>query len=116
MNNIEESVIDFVLISSDLVQKLVSINIDEEKNNVLASVTNTKKGVITHESDHNSIITEFNLTWEHTVEDERIEIFNFKDENGQKKFKQITENTTSLSAIFDTDDSVENQTNTAPMF
>ena len=55
--NIEESVIDLVLISSDLVHNLVSINIDEEKNHVLASNTNTKKGVITHESDHKSIIT-----------------------------------------------------------
>ena len=55
--NIEESVIDLVLLSNDLVQNLVSITIDEEKDHVLASVTNTKKGVITHESDHNSIIT-----------------------------------------------------------
>ena len=55
--NIEESVIDLVLLSNDLVQNLVSITIDEEKDHVLASITNTKKGVITHESDHNSIIS-----------------------------------------------------------
>ena len=39
-----------------------------------------------------------------------VEIFNFKDVAGQKKFKQLTENTTILSSIFDTHDSVGNQT------
>ena len=72
-----------MIISSDLVQDLVSIIIDEEKDHVLASITNTKKGVVTHESDRNSIITEFSLKWEHKESEERIEIFNLKDENGQ---------------------------------
>ena len=108
--NSEESVIDFVMISIDLVQDLVSINIDEEKDHVLTSITNTKKGVVTHESDHNSIITQFDLKWEHKELEERIEIFNFKDEVGQKKFRQLTEDTHTLSSIFDTNDDVEKQT------
>ena len=41
---------------------------------------------------------------------ERIKIFYFKDEKGQEKFRQITENTTILSSIFDTNDTVKNQT------
>ena len=55
--NIKESLIDLVLLSNDLVQNLVSITIDEEKDHVLASITSSKKGVITNESDHNSSLT-----------------------------------------------------------
>ena len=49
----EESVIDFVCISCDLVNSLVSINIDEARQHVLTSITKTGNGTKRHESDHN---------------------------------------------------------------
>ena len=49
--NSEESVLDFVIISNDLLSSLLSVHIDEERKNVLTSITNTKKGVVRHESD-----------------------------------------------------------------
>ena len=108
--NTEESVIDFVLISGDMLDLLVSIKIDEERNCVLTSITNSKKGIIKSESDHNSIITSFNIPWENKTDSERIEVFNFRDEKGLEKFKYITDNSTRLSTIFDTEESVEKQT------
>ena len=62
-NNIEESVIDLVIVSKDIVNSIESIHIDEEKLKVLTSITHTKKGVVKQESDHNSIETKFNITW-----------------------------------------------------
>ena len=108
-NGIQESAIDLVLISGDMLQHLVSIHIDEEKKNVLTSITKSKTGTIKHESDHNSIETEFDIEWEEKHDTKREEIFNFKDKNGQIKFKAMTENNTKLSAIFDTEETVEVQ-------
>ena len=88
--NSEESAIDFAIISSDLLKSLESITIDEERNNVLSSITNTKKGVIRQESIYNSIITKLNIKWEKKKESERIEVFNFKDKEGIKKLTEIT--------------------------
>ena len=43
IDRIEESAIDLVMASCDMANLLVSINIDESKNNVLTSITRTKK-------------------------------------------------------------------------
>ena len=105
--NSEESAIDFVLISSDILESLESMNIDEERTNVLTSITHTKKGRVKHESDHNSMITKLNIKWQTKNELERTEVFN--DKEGQIKFKELTENNNTLSKIFETKDSIENQ-------
>ena len=44
VQRIEESAIDFVCISCDLVNPLVSIDIDEGRNHVLTSITKTLNG------------------------------------------------------------------------
>ena len=106
----QESAIDVVLISSDMLKHLVSIHVDEARERVLTSITNTKDGSVKHESDHNSIETEFNIKWEEQPNTENIEVFNFKDIAGLKKFKEMTENTTKLSSIFDNEESIEIQT------
>ena len=53
----EESVIDMLILSNDMVEPLVEMHIDEAKENVLTRITRTKKGVIKKDSDHNSIIS-----------------------------------------------------------
>ena len=58
--------------------------------------THRKKGVVRQESDHNSIVTKFNIKWEMKKQAERVEVFNFKDKQGLVKFKEITVNTTTL--------------------
>ena len=74
----EKSVIDIVLISGDMLYLLVSIKIDEERNNVLTSISNSKKVIVKSESDHNSIITNFNIPWENKPDQDRIEVFHFR--------------------------------------
>ena len=84
-DNIEESVIDLVIVSSDMVNQIKSVHIDEDKIKVLTSITRSKKGVVKKESDHNSIETIFNIQWVKKEKPQRLELFNFKDEAGQIK-------------------------------
>ena len=88
-----------------MVAQLVSCDIDSEQKCVLTKITKTRK-----ESDHNSIVTKFNIECKNEIKIEKIEIFNFKDDIGMKKLKEITSNNTTLSLIFDTQKSIEIQT------
>ena len=90
VNGVEESVIDLVLISQDLVESLDTIVIDEEKLNALESLTKSKKSISVKKSDHNSIISKFKVKWDKEVKRCRVEHFNLKDINGLAKFKDMT--------------------------
>lgn len=46
-DRIEESAIDLVIISSDMLESLVKMQIDEERKYVLTKITKTKNGVKT---------------------------------------------------------------------
>ena len=63
---------DFVVLSSDMIDCLVSLNVDEEQDHFLTSITNTKKGVIKQESDHNTSITQFYIKFSRYVEIQKI--------------------------------------------
>ena len=75
----EQSAIDLVCISQDLIEELSSISIDEEKVYCLESIRRTKKGIQTSKSDHNSIISRFNIELEKSVKIARIERFDLKN-------------------------------------
>ena len=78
-NGTEESVIDFVIMSSDLKREVESIRIDEEREHVLTKIVKTKKGIVKVESDHNTIISRLKLSWNTNVKENRIELFNLKN-------------------------------------
>ena len=75
----EESIIDHILISEDLEDELESMIIDEEGNHALTKILKTKKGVIKKASDHNPIITKFNIKWSSKMKKPRIELYNLKN-------------------------------------
>ena len=106
---IEERVIDLVIGSSDMVNQIESVHIDEKNINVLTSITNTKKGVIKKAIYHNSIETRFNIKWDKKQKPQCLEISNFKDQEGHKKFYEITENSIKLSSVFNNKDHIEVQ-------
>ena len=78
-DTIEESSIDFVLMSAELGNDLDVIVIDEKREHVLTKLVKNKAGVKKVESDHNSIITKFRIQWKNQSEHKRIEIFNLKN-------------------------------------
>ena len=61
---VEKSVIDIVLVSSDLVGHLESLEIDEDRRHFLTQMRKTKKGIIKKESNHNILVTTFSDTFE----------------------------------------------------
>ena len=71
-DKVEESIIDFVITSSDLVGEVESILIDEARNYVLVKVTKSKKGMKSVESDHNAIISKLKLGWSKDRKKDRI--------------------------------------------
>ena len=71
-NRTEESVIDLVLVSSELGQLTKSVQVDEEHKYALTRITKTKKGVVTKRSDHNTIITDLEVVWNKGVKQEKI--------------------------------------------
>ena len=97
---VEKSVIDFVITSSDLIEHIQEIHIDEERNNVLTKNVKTKTGIVHTQSDHNLIHTKLKLSWSPTVSDV-VEVFNFRDIEGKLMFKRVTTETKQLSEIVD---------------
>ena len=98
---VEESIIDHVIISNDLVENLESLIIDEEKNNALMKITKTKSGIVKKHSDHNAIIGQFNFNWNKRMKIKRVEMYNLKNKECQSVFKELTSSGNFLSEIFD---------------
>ena len=100
----EESIIDHQIISEDLKDELESLLVDEERNHVLTKTTKTKNGVVKKQSDLNPLVSKFKMTWNKRVKSGRIEMFNLKNKDCQRRFKEITNHGTFLSEVFDTND------------
>ena len=67
--SVEKSIIDFVIVSNDLVTDILSMMIDDERKHVLTKLTKTKYGIQKKESDHNTIVTKLNIKWKSVVKE-----------------------------------------------
>jgi hypothetical protein len=68
----EESSIDLVITSSDMIEHLVSLEIDEERKHVITKLASKKGQMSKVESDHNVLISKFNLKWHTTKNMKRM--------------------------------------------
>ena len=85
---VEESIIDFVSISNDLKESIVSLHIDEERTHAITKYSKTKNGALKKgESDHNPLLANFNLKWNKRAGRKKIEMFNLKNKECQQIFK-----------------------------
>ena len=96
----EESIIDFVIVSEDLVENVENMIIDENKEHAIAKIEMTKNGRKVTYSDHNVILTNMNISWE-GVSKEKEEFYNLKNKECQEVFKENTTENTKLSEVFD---------------
>ena len=110
INGVEKSIIDFVIVSEDLVTEVESILIDDKRNHVLTKLTKTKNGIKKTETDHNTIVTKLNVKWKAHEKTYKREIFNLNNKQCQNTFKEDTDKTTQLSNIFDKDDDIQKLT------
>jgi hypothetical protein len=109
VDGIEESIIDFVIVSLDLVKDVENLLIDEQKEYALSKIVKRKNSVQVLHSDHHVMIASFGLSWNNEVP-QKEDLFNFKDKDSLKKFKYETTNTSKLSEVFDSDSDLEVQT------
>ena len=100
VNGLKKSVIDFVIISSDLLEHMDKIHIDDQRLHVLTKNRRTKNGIDYSESDHNIINTKFKLTWSLNQRN-IIEVFKYNDKIRKVRFKEATTHTKHLSQIVD---------------
>ena len=106
----EESIIDLVLLSNDVVPNFVSLKVDEERKHVITRITKTKKGIKTKESDHNVLWTEFDFKVNEITDKPKIELYNLKNKENQKSFKEYTSKNNALSSIFESEDNLDKLT------
>ena len=107
---VEESIIDFLILSADLVGDLKEFIIDENKEHALTKITMQKKLVNKSTSDHNVMLSRFNLKVSEKEPDKRVEVFNFKSKKNQQKFTEETSRDNKLSKIFDSGEDLNKQT------
>ena len=107
----EKSIIDFLIICENMKTTFEQMKIDEERTHVLTKYCTTKGFQSKTESDHNLIFAKFNIKFSKPPYKVKREIFNFKNPECQKKFKEVTDRTVKLSSCFENDTlSFENQT------
>ena len=83
----EESCIDIVIFSSDMTNSFKSLIIDEDRKHVLTKIRKTKKGIVSKESDHNVLVSEFNVSFSGESMKNKLEMYNIKNAECQEKFK-----------------------------
>jgi hypothetical protein len=105
-NKVEESIIDVVLVSSDLEEQIECLEIDEDRKHVLSRIRKTKRGNVHKESDHNVLLTTFKQTVVSTKKKDKTEIYNLKNKECQHKFKEYTSNTKMLSSVLDSEENI----------
>ena len=113
-NNIEESIIDFIIFSEDFRHQIEQIIIDDKREHVLTKLVKKKDGVEKVESDHHPIITKLKLTWNKHNNKDRVEVYNLKNKACLAAFKYETSaanNNHNLSSIIDTEDNLNIVTN-----
>jgi hypothetical protein len=107
---VEESVIDYVIISADLLDDIEELIIDEKQEHALTKITHSKNTVKKVTSDHNVILTKFSLNMAKIKPPKKVEVFNFKNKVNQEKFKKVTSNCPGLFNVFETQEDINIQT------
>ena len=89
-----------------MTNSLKSLIIDEDRKHVLTKIRKTKKGTVSKESDHNELVSEFNISLSGDSMKTKLELYNIKNSECQEKFKLYTSNTNMLSSVFDSKDNI----------
>ena len=86
------------------------MHINEGRKHSLRKIYKTKKGVRIKESDHHTIISEFNCKVSTNNKRQKIEVYNLKNKECQANFKSFITSTKMFSSIFDSSDNVDDIT------
>ena len=96
---VEESCIDYIMVSEELERHLLEAIIDKDQIHTLTKFTTTKGKPCVKKSDHLSLIATFNLEYKEK-KSTRKEIFKLRDPEGLQKFHEETTNCPKIKNIF----------------
>ena len=99
-NKIEESILYFFVVCSKVLPFVKRMVIDESKNYILTNYRQVGKTGKSIDSDHFTEYLDLDIALEN-VKPERVEIFSFKEEKSQLKFKTLTSETMDFSQCFE---------------
>ena len=98
----EKSIIDYILMSKELMEFLTHVSIDDERIHTLNRYVGKKKHTNTRQifSDHNWLFSKFNLQFSKLAGEVRKEVFQYKNEESKRAFLEETSIKDSLSSSF----------------
>ena len=105
LGKVEESIIDHVVMTHSLEDKLETMTIDEEEVFKIVNYSNNTK---TTETDHNVVILKFNIAQRRESRN-NIKVMNYKNDKGRKMFKNLSENNEIFKKCFQGNDTLEEQ-------
>ena len=105
VNGVESAVLDYLIVSSELSSLLLDMIVDEKRWFTLTKFASKSGKRIKKVSDHNPIYARFCIKVNKSSGLDRREIFNFKDLDAQKVFKEISDESEELNKCFDSEKS-----------
>ena len=105
VNGTENAVLDYLIVSSQLSSLLGEMIVDEKRCFTLTKFATKTGSKVKKESDHNPIFARFNIKLANNSKQDRREIFDFKDQEAQKVFKELSDNSEQLNNCFKSDKS-----------
>ena len=102
VNSEEKSVIDYFIVCRRFFKIIKSMVVDEERIYSLTKYSGRTGNRKIKESDHNTLILELNIAWKNIIDDpvQRIEIFNFKNDENFKRFTCLSNNNDVFKELF----------------
>ena len=107
-NRTEMSVLDYFVVCEQILPFVNRMVVDEGKQYALSNYFYSNGTSHKKDSDHNTLILYLNIQLP-IFRSERQEMFNFKNEECQKTFFELTNNTSVLSQCFEMSENVKNQ-------
>ena len=99
IKNVEEAVLDFFLLNSQMLPFLVNMKLDEIDEYTLTNHAQNRKNNNSVKSDHRPLFLEMNLEFT-SIKPQSVEQFNFKADDCRQIFYGNTEVTTNLTKCF----------------
>ena len=96
----EESILDFFIVCSKVLPFVSSMLIDEDKKYILTNYKQFAKTGKAIDSDHFTEFMDVDIEVEHT-KPERVEIYNFNEDESKAKFKKLTSDTDEFTQCFE---------------
>ena len=93
---LEQSILDFFVVCDSILPFVKKMVIDEKKEYILTNYQPAKKNGKAIDSDHMTIYMDLNIEY-NKLKPERQEMYNFKEIEGQQKFKLYTTETEEFS-------------------